>query len=67
MLIEPLPESTHLITIAEAASRIGRSKGTVQNWIYSGRLRGAQGLCYVNNRPAIDWPLFQAAFVKRAA
>lgn len=56
-----------LVTLAEAAQRIGRNKRTVQNWIYDGRLRGPQGLCYVNGRPAIDWPLFEAAFIKRGA
>jgi hypothetical protein len=60
-----------LITIEEAARRIGRQKKTLQNWIYNGTLRGENGLCYVgppdHRRPMIDWHLFAQAFIQRAA
>ena len=56
----------HLVTLAEAAERIGKSPKTVNNWIHSGRLGGKEGLCYVVSRPMIDWPLFERAFVRRA-
>lgn len=60
-------ERGDLITVQEAAMRIARQKKTLHNWISEGKLRGDQGLCYVMGRPMIDWPRFQAAFVKRAA
>ena len=66
MTVEPQqPTARNLVTLAEAARRIGRNKRTVQNWIYNGTLRAGQGLCRVNGRPAIDWPLFEAAFIHR--
>ena len=65
-IAEILRNPDDLITIAEAARRLRRAKATVQNWIYSGRLRGAQGLVYAAGRPMICWPLFAAAFVRSA-
>jgi hypothetical protein len=59
-----------LVTIAHAAGLIGRQKKTLQNWIYTGQLRGDNGLCYVgprdHQRPMIDLALFATHFIKRS-
>jgi len=54
------------VTIGEAARRVGRAKKTLQNWIADGKLRGAQGLYYLNGRPMIEWAIFEAAFLRKA-
>jgi hypothetical protein len=56
-----------LITVGEAARRIGRSKKTLMNWIYDRRLRGENGLYYVAGRPMVDWAVFERAFIQKAA
>jgi len=61
------PSADYYITPEEAGRRIGRKAKTILNWIHIGKLGGAQGLCYVAGRPVIDWQMFEAAFIKRAA
>jgi hypothetical protein len=58
---------TNWVSLEEAATRAHLKIKTLRNWISTRRLGGAQGLVYVGSRPVIDWPLFEKAFVRRAA
>lgn len=62
------PDLRNLISLDEAARRIGVRKNTLYNWISSGKLGAEQGLCTigVGRRRMIDWPLFQTAMVRRS-
>jgi hypothetical protein len=55
-----------LVSLMVAGKRVGRTAKTLRNWMTEGKLRGSQGLCYVNHKPMIDWPMFAEAFIKRA-
>jgi hypothetical protein len=64
VIVSPIPH--HLITLTEAAERIGRKKKTIQNWISEGKVRGAQGLWYSAGRPMLDWDVFSVWTFKKA-
>jgi hypothetical protein len=54
------PEAEELISVAEAAKRIGLKPKTLYCWIESARLRPEHGLRHFGSRKLIDWAIFKA-------
>jgi excisionase family DNA binding protein len=58
---EKWADSEPLISVEEAARRIGYKRKTIYCWIEKGRLGREQGLRSVGNRHRIDWWTFREA------